>query len=251
MIEILKKVINLFGAENQENMCIEECAELIQAINKKHRELKHNIPEEIADVEITLEQLKIINCCAEEVERIKQNKLQRLSERLGAKMTDSKIIKALECCIQVDGDVCNVCPLYDKKSGCLGGDLRKPALDLINRQKAQLEKKDTEIDILIRKKETLSNEISELRAEIERVEKLQKPTETSGFHIKNGNIVFYTNILNGYRYEYKNLDEVVKELNLMLHQNYSSDEIISHYKGELETTKAENERHIRMVNQKQ
>ena len=54
-------------------------------------------------------------------------------------MTDNEIIKALECCIQVDGDVCNVCPLYDKESGCLEIDLRKPALDLINRQKAEIE----------------------------------------------------------------------------------------------------------------
>jgi hypothetical protein len=39
--------------------------------------------EEIADVEITLEQLKIINCCAYDVEKIKEEKLQRLAERIG------------------------------------------------------------------------------------------------------------------------------------------------------------------------
>ena len=76
--EILEAAINKYGAFAQENMCIEECAELIQAINKKHRGLPHNIAEEIADVEIVLAQLKTINECWETVETIKQVKLRRL-----------------------------------------------------------------------------------------------------------------------------------------------------------------------------
>lgn len=84
-----EKVIKLFGAENQENMCIEECAELIQAINKKHRGLRHNIPEEVADVEIMLEQLKIINDCSEEVARIKNKKIERLREATGEESNGS------------------------------------------------------------------------------------------------------------------------------------------------------------------
>lgn len=83
MIEILKEAILYYGARHQEDMCIEECAELIQAINKKHRGKAHNIPEEIADVEITLEYLKLTNCCACDVERIKQEKLQKLAEDIG------------------------------------------------------------------------------------------------------------------------------------------------------------------------
>lgn len=82
MIELLMRAIRFYGAEAQENMCVEECAELVQAINKKHRGKPHNIPEEIADVEITLEQLKLINCCKADVERIKQTKLKRLAERI-------------------------------------------------------------------------------------------------------------------------------------------------------------------------
>lgn len=83
MIELLKEAILYYGAEHQERMCIEECAELIQAINKKHRGKEHNIPEEIADVEITIAQLKLTNCCAYDVERIKQEKLQKLAEDIG------------------------------------------------------------------------------------------------------------------------------------------------------------------------
>lgn len=76
--EIFETAIKVYGDFNQENMAIEECAELIQAINKKHRGLKHNIPEEIADVEIMLEQLKIANGCHEEVEAIRKEKMERL-----------------------------------------------------------------------------------------------------------------------------------------------------------------------------
>ena len=80
--DVFNVAIKVFGETNQENMAIEECAELIQAINKKHRGMKHNIPEEIADVEIMLEQLKIINCCNGEVEIIRKEKVERLYNNL-------------------------------------------------------------------------------------------------------------------------------------------------------------------------
>lgn len=80
--EIFETAIKVFGECNQENMAIEECAELIQAINKKHRGMEHNIPEEIADVEIMLEQLKIANGCHEEVETIRKEKVERLFNNL-------------------------------------------------------------------------------------------------------------------------------------------------------------------------
>lgn len=77
-IEAIKK----YGEQAQEGVAQEECAELIQAISKKHRGMKHNIAEEIADVEIMLEQLKIINDCFCDVESIKQEKVSRLEKRL-------------------------------------------------------------------------------------------------------------------------------------------------------------------------
>lgn len=78
MEQILRQAIAFYGAEHQENMCIEEMAELAVAILHKRRGREHNIPEEIADVEIMLEQMKMVHCCAEDVERIKVKKLQRL-----------------------------------------------------------------------------------------------------------------------------------------------------------------------------
>ena len=79
---ILKTAIETFGAEMQEIVAIEECAELMQAISHKHRGREHNIPEEIADVLIMCEQLIIINDCRKEVERIRKKKIKRLFDRV-------------------------------------------------------------------------------------------------------------------------------------------------------------------------
>ena len=74
-------------------------------------------------------------------------------------MTDNEIIKALECCSVNAMGECKECPLLNDFSPC-GVTLTTNALDLINRQKA-------EIDILIRKKETVRDEISQLQNEVE------------------------------------------------------------------------------------
>lgn len=70
--KICRKVINMFGAETMLNICMEEPAELIQAISKMRRlsakdasepigiERRRNLVEEIADVSIILTELMII-----------------------------------------------------------------------------------------------------------------------------------------------------------------------------------------------
>lgn len=60
-----KDVVNYYGKESQARMAMEECAELIQAINKRLRYPNNDccldgVYEEMADVMIMLEQLKII-----------------------------------------------------------------------------------------------------------------------------------------------------------------------------------------------
>ena len=61
---ICKKAVNTFGSDVQEMMFIEEVGELVQALSKKRRGFEGaNIAEEIADVEIMLEQLKHIHKC--------------------------------------------------------------------------------------------------------------------------------------------------------------------------------------------
>ncbi|MGL4107241.1 hypothetical protein [Clostridium sp. LP20] len=54
-------------------------AELTQAISKSIRGKEHNVEEEIADVEIMLQQLKIVYDHGK-VEKIKQSKLKRLKD---------------------------------------------------------------------------------------------------------------------------------------------------------------------------
>lgn len=90
--ELYKFAIERYGDEAQINQGIEEMAELIQAINKFRRnpceETLNGIEEEIADVEIMLEQYKIIYAANPIVEKLKNQKLQRLASRLGVKDYD-------------------------------------------------------------------------------------------------------------------------------------------------------------------
>lgn len=54
-------------------------------------------------------------------------------------MTDNEIIKALECCVYWESDKsCEDCPENTYGFGC-GNKLAKHSLDLINRQKAEIE----------------------------------------------------------------------------------------------------------------
>ena len=80
--ETLEQAIKVFGEKEQEEKAIEELAELIVAICNKHCGRENNIPEEIADVEIMLEQLKMINNCHGDVNAIKFHKMMRLQERI-------------------------------------------------------------------------------------------------------------------------------------------------------------------------
>lgn len=61
-------------------------------------------------------------------------------------MTDKEIIKALECCTKsIDNGNCGDCPLLEKE--CIRG-LPKYALDLINRQQAEIEELERVISYL-------------------------------------------------------------------------------------------------------
>ena len=62
-------------------------------------------------------------------------------------MTDAEIKKALECCATLDSEGCSKCPLNKK---CDAGDeidsLMRLALDLINRQQAEIERLKDEVN---------------------------------------------------------------------------------------------------------
>ena len=85
--EILHAAVKRWGAYKQADICIEEMSELTKALLKVRREAdqetfvkcKENILEEIADVHITIDQMRLIYGSTTEQENFK---LERLRKRL-------------------------------------------------------------------------------------------------------------------------------------------------------------------------
>lgn len=82
--EINSRALKVFGNELQMIVCAEKLSELIQAVSKALRGTPNpdNIAEEMADVEIVLEQLGMIFCNADQVHEWKKKKLSRLARRV-------------------------------------------------------------------------------------------------------------------------------------------------------------------------
>lgn len=81
--ELYQKAFEKWG-DKQLVVAIEELAELQKELTKALRGMPciNNISEEVADVEIMLEQIKQIFRLGISVEAVKENKLKRLEERL-------------------------------------------------------------------------------------------------------------------------------------------------------------------------
>ena len=73
-------------------------------------------------------------------------------------MTDEQIIKGLECCATDDGDDCSQCPygniVYKSGNGGCVNRCRKDALDLVNRQKKEIERLKKKNTILSKNADT-------------------------------------------------------------------------------------------------
>ena len=102
MKDKIKKITSHYDFSNQVMQLSEECAELIQAVNKYRRfrgskntrdeiiasandsnMLIQNIAEEIADVDIMLEQMKVLlNLNPSAIEQIKEKKVNRQLARI-------------------------------------------------------------------------------------------------------------------------------------------------------------------------
>lgn len=115
---------------------------------------------------------------------------------MSCEYTDEEIKNILECCSKSNCDDCHSDWSYSAQWDCMRH-IERLALDLINRQQ-------TEIEVFRNR---------------------QKPTVASGFKIEDGKIVFFTDMLDGYRHEYESLDEVVKTLNELLQECYIKDEL--------------------------
>lgn len=95
----IQKIADRYGYEAQSNQLQEECAELIQAVNKLRRvngngqpcqktefQAKHNLIEELADVEIMIRQLVYLLDCDVVFEEFMKDKLHRTLMRMGEKL---------------------------------------------------------------------------------------------------------------------------------------------------------------------
>lgn len=80
---IYKKAINLWGVNNQIEMLVEECAEVIHSIKKLHRKRisKRDVCGELADLEIMLEQMRLIFNPID-IDRAREQKISRLLDRI-------------------------------------------------------------------------------------------------------------------------------------------------------------------------
>ena len=103
MDERIKKIADYYGYESQMDMLCEECGEFVQARNKLRRNVDgayQNCLEEIADIAIMIEQMKLI-CGADRIEQIMNEKLDRQIQRIKDE-SESETAELLE--VNTEGD---------------------------------------------------------------------------------------------------------------------------------------------------
>ncbi|MDO5547215.1 MAG: hypothetical protein Q4F79_01875 [Eubacteriales bacterium] len=80
---VLNRAIEVYGVGNQIDQAEQELIELLDALKHRRRPDRiTNIYEELADVGIMLDQLKLIFHCEEIVSNIRAQKLARLEQRM-------------------------------------------------------------------------------------------------------------------------------------------------------------------------
>jgi len=87
-MNIHQQSLTKFGEQKQKDMLIEEMSELTQALLKDRRGRESNISEEIADVQIVLDQIKLLYPDWISWEQVKLKRLDELltpTQRMGDK----------------------------------------------------------------------------------------------------------------------------------------------------------------------
>lgn len=82
--EVLQRALDTYGSLPQIVMVFEEMSELQKELCKylRGKYSPASIAEEIADVEIMIEQMKMLFCCTDDVHDVRRRKVERLKERL-------------------------------------------------------------------------------------------------------------------------------------------------------------------------
>lgn len=90
--KLFTEVIVINGKQMQTDVAMEEMGELIQALVKyrrnKSRENLNHIIEEIADVQIMLDQLKLMYDFGNEVPKVQAAKLERLKDNIKSEISN-------------------------------------------------------------------------------------------------------------------------------------------------------------------
>lgn len=140
--KIYRAALAAWGADAQTLMVFEEMAELQKELCKaaRGRDNREQIAEEIADVEIMLEQMKVLHRCAEAVAAYRESKLRRLAVRCSADVEPEKGNEPLTLAelSELKGKPVVVLPIREGKSGdkpewCvvseLGGEVDIPGIE--------------------------------------------------------------------------------------------------------------------------
>ena len=155
------------------------------------------------------------------------------------KLTDEEIVKALECCINSEGCDCGNCS-YNNNDDCQhrsGEDL----LDLIHRLQDEIERltekasyrKIPEGAVVLTEKEYKRYE------RIEKIIKLAKMEKAIGYEVKNGKLYYFTNMLEGFEYEFKDLQEICDTANHYNEEFFGLQQRLDFWKGKAEETRKE------------
>ena len=84
IVALYRRVFAKYGIDHQQNMLMEECAELIFTMNKfkRDRAVALHLAEEMADVLIMIDQIAYNHDLYADIEHYKKLKLERLKENL-------------------------------------------------------------------------------------------------------------------------------------------------------------------------
>lgn len=115
-------------------------------------------------------------------------------------MTDNEIIKALDCCGFEYGNLCSVCPKYEKDNDFCQEELHNYAIDLINRQKAEIERLKIENQSLRSAANSCKLHYNEARAEAvkEFVENVTYCKYCKNYELMTSNNQHFCNRYGGY-----------------------------------------------------
>ena len=132
-------------------------------------------------------------------------------------MADNEIIKALECCIH---SCCVGCPCADDDANSCNYD-KKYVLDLINRQKAEIERLSIESETLVTQLKVAYEQIHKLNmAKFEAIKEFAEELEyfvlNEDIEIVKPKCKYYGSYINGanqFRHQIKNgINNIVKEM---------------------------------------